>query len=174
MRAFLILSLIILVMPGVNGQEIISKTFDLKKYSSFGFTKDDEEFLKSHINAKRGLERIKAAITREMEERGITLSENPELLLNLGVKVEEKVQTRETDIRDMHYMGQRNYHWEVEEVPVGTYKEGTVKIDFIDSSTNNMVNQAVVSGIITKNEKRMEKGINKMIGKTFSKIDKGK
>ncbi len=107
-----------------------------------------------------------------MEERGIQLSDDPELLLNLGVKVVEKVQTRETDIRDMHYMGQRNYHWEVEDVPVGTYKEGTVKIDFVDSSTDNMVNQAVVSEVLTKNEKKMEKRINKMIKKTFSKIDK--
>ncbi len=174
MRTILILILFILSIVGSNAQEIINKKFDLKKYSTFGFTADDEEFLNSHVNAKRGLERIKNAITFEMKERGIQMSDDPELLLNLGVKVEEKVQTRETDIRDMHYMGQRNYHWEVEEVPVGTYKEGTVKIDFIDSSMNNMVNQAVVSEIITKNEKRMEKRINKMIKKAFSKMDKGK
>ena len=172
MRAILILSLTTLFAIGAYAQDILNKEFDLHKYNTFGFTSDDEGFLNSHVNAKRGLERIKTAITMEMEERGIQRSDNPELLLNLGVKVEEKVQTRETDIRDMHYMGQRNYHWEVEEVPVGTYKEGTVKIDFVDSSTENMVNQAVVSGVITKNEKKMEKRINKMIKKTFSKMDK--
>jgi predicted NUDIX family phosphoesterase len=172
MKTILILILFMVSLPGTYAQEIAHKNFDLHKYSTFGFTEDDDEFLNSHVNAKRGLARIKNAITSEMKERGIQLSDNPELLLNLGVKVEEKVQTRETDIRDMHYMGQRNYHWEVEEIPVGTYKEGTVKIDFIDSSTNNMVNQAVVSEIITKNKKRMEKRINKMIKKTFSKMDK--
>ena len=172
MRTILILSLTMLITMGTYAQQIVNKEFDLHKYSTFGFTADDDDFLKSHINAKRGLARIKTAITREMKERWIQLSDDPELLLNLGVKVEEKVQTRETDIRDMHYMGQRNYHWEVEDVPVGTYKEGMVKIDFVDSSTDNMVEQAVVSEVITKNEKKMEKRINKMIKKTFSKMDK--
>ncbi len=173
MRAFLMVSLTMLITMGAYAQEITNKEFELTKYHTFGFTSDDEDFLKSHVNAKRGLERIKTAIIREMEERGLQQSDNPELLLNLGVTVEEKVQTRETDIRDMHYMGQRNYHWEAEEVPVGsTYREGTLKIDFVDSSANNLVNQAIVSEVLTKNEKKMEKRINRMIKKTFSKIDK--
>ncbi len=173
MRTIFILSLTMLIIMGAYAQEITNKSFELTKYSTFGFTADDEEFLDSHINAKRGLEWIKTAITLEMKERGIQLLDNPELLLNLGVSVEEKMQTRETNFQDMHYMGQRNYHWEAEEVPVGsTYREGTLKIDFVDSSANNLVNQAIVSEVLTKNEKKMEKRINRMIKKTFSKIDK--
>ena len=170
MRVVFILGVAILLTRVICAQEISNKSFDLKKYSSFGFTADDEEFLTSHLNAKRGLERIKTAITKEMGEIGISISKEPELLLNLGIAVEEKVQTRETDIRDMHYMGQRNYHWEVEEVPVGTYEEGTLKIDFIDVVDNELVYQVVVAEVITKNEKKMEKRINKMIKKTFSKL----
>ena len=45
-----------------------------------------------------------------MEEAGIKLSDNPQLLINFGISVQEKVQTRETNIH-MHFMGQRNYHW---------------------------------------------------------------
>jgi len=56
---------------------------------------------------KREMERVKTAIKNQMEEAGIALSDNPELLLNLGISVQEKVQTRETNILDMHYMGQR-------------------------------------------------------------------
>ena len=65
------------------------------------------EFLNSHPNAEREMERVKTAIKNQMEEAGIALSDNPEQLLNLGISVQKKVQTRETNIHDMHYMGQR-------------------------------------------------------------------
>ena len=90
--------------------------------------------------------------------------------MNIAVNVEEKVQTRETTIHDMHYMGQRNYHWEVEEIPVRTYKEGTLIIDFIDTSTNELVHQLEITEVLTKNDKKMEKRINKLIKKAFSRL----
>ena len=106
-----------------------------------------------------------------MEDAGIKLSDNPQLLINLGISVQEKVQTREANIHDMHYMGQRNYHWQVEEIPIGTYEEGTLKIDFVDVADNELVNQATVSEVLIDNDKKMEKRINKMIQKVFKKIN---
>ena len=123
------------------------------------------EFIRSYFTELQSDE-----IAKEMEERGVQESKIPELLLNLGITVEEKVQTRETNIHDMHYMGQRNYHWEVEEVPMGTYEEGTLSIDFVDVSEDEMVNQVVVTEVLTKNDKKMEKRIKKMISKTFKKL----
>lgn len=170
MKSIFILVIIVICANNTNAQEISNEAFKLNKYNSFGFTADDEEFLNSHPNAKRGLTRVKTAITQEMKEKGIQESKNPELLLNLGITVEEKVQTRETNIREAHYMGQRNYHWEVEEVPMGTYEEGSLSIDFVDVSEDEMVNQVIVTEVLTKNDKKMEKRIKKMISKTFKKL----
>ena len=163
----------LLLMAGASAQVVITnKQFDLKKYKTFGFKAPDEAFLKSHEHAARALQRVQEAIRTQMEERGITFSGDPELLINVGITVEEKVQTRETTIRDAQYMGQRNYHWEASEVPVGTYKEGTVTIDFIDAAHNNLVNQAVATEFVVKNQKNQVKRINKMMAKVFKALDK--
>ncbi len=152
-----------------NAQDISEPQFSIKNYQTFAFV-GFEEYLKENPDARANVERIETAIIRELKIKGILLSDEPELLLNIAISVEEKVQTRETTIRDMHYMGQRNYYWEVEEVPVGTYREGTIIIDFIDISTNKLVYQMVVSEIITKNDKKMEKRINRQTTKAFSRL----
>jgi len=165
--------LAVLLAAGATAQVIITnKQFDLKQYKTFGFEPADETFLKSHEHAARALQRVQEAIRTQMEERGITFSDDPELLINVGITVEEKVQTRETTIRDARYMGQRNYHWEVSEVPVGTYKEGTVTIDFIDAEHKDLVNQAVATEFVVKNQKNQVKRINRMVAKVFKALDK--
>ena len=171
MRIFFTIAFIATFVAFSSGQDLTNSSFKLNEYKTFGFTPDDMEFLNSHPNAERGLERVKTAIKNQMKEAGITLSDNPELLLNLGITVQEKVQTRETNIHDMHYMGQRNYHWQVEEIPIGTYEEGTLKIDFVDVADNELVNQATVSEVLIDNDKKMEKRINKVIQKLFKKLN---
>jgi len=152
-----------------NAQKLSESQFSIENYQTFAFV-GFEEYLKENPETRTNVERIETAIIRELKIRGILLSDEPELLLNIAISVEEKVQTRETTIRDMHYMGQRNYSWQVEEVPVGTYREGTIVIDFIDMSTNELVYQMVVSEILTKNDKKMEKRINRQTTKAFSRL----
>jgi hypothetical protein len=163
----------LLLVASASAQVVITnKQFVLSKYKTFGFVPPDEAFLKSAPNAARALQRVQDAIRTEMEARGIKESDRPELLINIGITVEEKVQTRETTIRDAHYMGQRNYHWEAGEVPVGTYKEGTVTLDFIDATHNDLVNQVTATEFVVKNQKNQVKRINRMIKKVFKALDK--
>ena len=171
MRTFSIIALIVTFVGFSSAQDVTNSSFKLNEYKTFGFTPDDLAFLNSHLNAERGIERVKTAIKNQMEEAGIKLSDNPQLLLNLGISVQEKVQTRETNIHDMHYMGQRNYHWQVDEIQIGTYEEGTLKIDFVNMADNELVNQAIVSEVLTDNDKKMEKRINKVIQKLFKKLN---
>ncbi len=138
MKSTIILfALIAMVFPS-NAQELSDSQFSIDNYETFAFV-GFEEYLKEHPDARTNAERIEAAIVQELKLKGIQLSDKPELLLNIAVSVVEKVQTRETTIHDMHYMGQRNYHWQVEEVPVGTYREGSLIIDFIDTAANELV-----------------------------------
>ncbi len=173
MRKVMIFLLFISFMAGVSAQvTVTNKQFNLKNYKTYGFIPPDEAFLNSHEHAARALQRVQDAIRSEMQERGIVFSENPELLINIGITVEEKVQTRTTSVRDARYMGQRNYHWEAEEVPVGTYKEGTITLDFIDTRHNDLVNQAITTEFVVKNQKNQVKRINKAIKKVFKALDK--
>ena len=167
-NTIVLFALIVMVFPS-NAQESSDSQFSIDKYKTFAFV-GFEEYLKEHPDARTNAERIEAAIVQELKLKGIQLSDEPELLLNIAVSVVEKVQTRETTIHDMHYMGQRNYHWQVEEVPVGTYREGTLIIDFIDTAANELVHQLEITEVLTKNDKKMEKRINKQIRKAFSRL----
>lgn len=72
-----------------SAQKVTNSYFKLSDYKTFGFNPDEMEFLNSHPNAESGMERVKTAIKNQMEEAGVALSDNPELLLNLGISIQE-------------------------------------------------------------------------------------
>ncbi len=175
MKKLMLFLISLSLVAGAMAQVVVTNPkFDLHKYKSYGFVPPDKAFLESHEHAARALQRVQDAVRTEMEARGITFSENPDLLINVGITVEEKVQTRTTSVRDARYMGQRNYHWEALEVPVGTYKEGTITLDFIDAAHNDLVNQAVTTEFVVKNQKNQVKRINRAVKKIFKELDKNR
>jgi len=110
-------------------------------------------------------------IGKQMAARGYQkVKENPDLILNIGIVITAEQKTRQTDIRDApRYMGQRNYHWESEEIVVQNYNEGTVILDVVESENNKLIWQAVSKGMITgsmdTNLSRITKAVKKMFNK---------
>ncbi len=155
-----IIYLLLLAMVSCSPVRVISTdqfSTNLAQYETFDFVSAD---LQTHGPY---FDDLKNAIRREFEAKGYRLSDSPELLINIGTNVEEKVQTRQTDYTDMRYMGQRNYHWESEEVVVNEYKEGTVILDVVDASTKELVWQGAAAGTITGKEEAMLSRIDKAI-----------
>ena len=144
------------------------------KYQTFDFLDLDVELLTEHQINQENADYLKTAIARELTAKGLEQSSNPDLAVNIGVVVEEEVQTRETDIRDMRYMGQRNYHWEVEEVVVGVYKVGTVSVELVDTKANKAVWEESESNVINKKQKNVQKKIDKGVSKIFKNFDPAK
>ncbi|GGZ32852.1 lipoprotein [Echinicola pacifica] len=148
--------------------------FDIHNYQSFDFSKPNLDIDQMPQYAER-VEYIKDAIKKNLTGRGIVYAPGAgALLVNIGVVIEEKTQTRETDLRSdpPMYMGQRNYHWEVQEVPVGTYKEGTFTLDLVDKESNKMVWQGVATGVITKKDATAQKEIQQGTDKLLAELDK--
>jgi hypothetical protein len=143
----------------------------LSNYKTFDFYKIDTEVVPSPSFNQR-TEWLKNEIASQLVKRGLSqTSDNPDLLVNIGIVIEEKVQTRETTIRDApHYMGTRNYHWESQEVAVGTYEEGTVTIDLVDRAKNEMIWEGVASSIIVKKDEASKKNIAEGVAMLFEKI----
>ena len=127
------------------------KTFDFYTLTATGDT-----------SAKGFDERVavlKSAISTELGKRGYTQNSHPDLLVNIGIQVDEKAQTRETDWRTdgrYKYVGQRNYSWKSEEVVVGYYKEGTVTIHLVDATKNSMVWKGTVKDILPSKASKIE------------------
>ena len=131
---------------------------EFQRYDSIPYNKENVDFL---------LEEIRD----EMFNKGFELSENPDLMLNIGIVVKQQEQTRETDPRfDMNYIGQRTYHWERKEIVVGTYEEGAITIDFVDAQTNRMIWQGTAVGILTNDIEKMRKRASFAIEKIFEKM----
>ncbi len=144
---------------------------DLSKFKTFQIYSLNVESIPEFKPKKEGLNLMLEEIIKQMTSRGfVKVKENPDLIINLGVSIIAKLNTRETDIYDApYYMGQRNYHWESEEIVIGSYKEGTVTFDLVDNQNETMIWQVMRSGVllekIEKNKKRIIRGVKKMFKK---------
>ena len=102
-------------------------------------------------------------------ERSVT---NPDLFINIGIMMETKQQTRQTDFSDAVFMYQRNYKWESEEIVLGEYHEGTFAIDFVKAEDNSLQCMVVGDAVIVKKEREAKKNIEVGLKKMFRKINK--
>lgn len=168
--------LIILLFPALMHSQILisydkSEDVDFSKYKTFQIYSLDVQSIPEFEPKETGLNLLVVEINKQMVNRGYEkVKENPDLIINLGVSIDKKEQTRETDIRDAPmYIGQRNYHWESEEIVIRRYNEGTVTLDLVDASSDEMIWQAVAAGALEKKREKNQKKIVKAAQKLFKK-----
>lgn len=114
---------------------------------------------------------IKFEIANQLGRRGLTISAEPELLVNIGAVVEEKVQTRRTNIQEAPvYIGQRRYHWSSEEVPVNRYRQGTVSVHLVDRLENRLMWRGVAEGVIPENRNRLRNQIEQGVEELMQRV----
>ena len=104
------------------------------------------------------------AVEIEMEKRGYTKSDNPDLLINFNANLQDKTKIRTTSAPPpMHggYYGYRSNYYGAwggygygTETHVSQYTEGTFNIDIVDNKTHQLVWEAV--GIGRVSEKTLE------------------
>ncbi len=148
-----------------------SENVDFSKYNTYQIYSLDVTNTPEFEPKKTGLNLLIGEINKQMKARGYEkVKEKPDLIINLGVAITAEVQTRQTDIRDAPmYIGQRNYHWESEEIVVQKYIEGTVTLDLVDTSKNEMIWQAVSAGTLSKKREKNKKKIVRAVQKLFKK-----
>ncbi|MEM9324368.1 MAG: DUF4136 domain-containing protein [Bacteroidota bacterium] len=164
------------LVHGLQAQYLVSydhiEDVDMSQFKTYHIDSVDIESIPDFQPRKEGLRRLLQAISNEMDARGYQKqSNNPDLLLNVGVTISEEVQTRETDIRDApRYIGTRNYHWQSEEIVVREYEAGTVTLDMVDVKGNQMIWQSIAKGTLTPNPKKANKRIDKAAQRLFQKF----
>ena len=145
---------------------------DLHQYKTYFYYNIEEPETKG-VHFEANVQLLKKAIDVEMKKLGYTLqAAEGDLLVNIGISLAEKVQTRQTDFRTdgMRYIGQRNYHWESQEVQVDRYEEGTIVLDFINPVKKELVWQGSFAGTTTDNRKKIEARINTGVAGLFKKF----
>src|SRR6478735_12466892 len=147
---FLVSFFAVTLLISCGGPKLVSNHsaagIDMAKYRTFDFYKLDAsgDTIPGKFRERSAL--LQDAIASQLSSRGFTRSaDKPDLLVNIGLVVKEEVQTRTTNIRDApRYMGQRNYHWESEEIEVDRYRVGTATVDLVEAGSNNLIWKSVV------------------------------
>lgn len=150
--------------------------FSLSQYKTFSFfdigASGDALGPKAQENAKL----IMQAVSRQLNSRGLLYQEKGgELLVNIGVSVNEEVQTRETSFANpgdrMGYVGQRSYKWESTEVAVGTYRNGSVAIELVDAKANTLKWRGVAESVLPDKEKNIPALIEEAMAELIGKVN---
>src|SRR6478735_7860327 len=118
----LALLLVFFMMASCSGVRVINSEandgFTLGNYKTFDFYKLEAQGDTVAATFETNAELLKQAIAKQLQAKGLQqATSNPSLLVNIGVVVEEKIQTRETSIHDAptYIGGMRNYSWRSEE-----------------------------------------------------------
>lgn len=119
------------------------------------------------------------AISREMESRGYTMSDNPDLLINVSGRLEDK--TRVTTTSDPYmsggYYGYRRGRYGAwggygygTTTHVSNYTEGTINVDIVDRVQKRMVWEGVAVGRVNEKNTNEQKraNINSAIKEMFA------
>ncbi|TDN39753.1 DUF4136 domain-containing protein [Hymenobacter sp. UV11] len=149
--------------PGLN----------LSRYKTYNFmdllARNDSAF----INTGSNIFDLKRAVTHEMEARGFRLAAQPDIWVNIGLVTEQRTQTRQANyLTDgaPYYIGQRNYHWQASDIPVGEYQEGTATIDLVDAARKELLWQGVTSTILSRKPSRASQQIDKGVADVFARL----
>ena len=159
-----IISVLILLVGGITGcspYRVVRNQSDnsviWSGYRTFAFIDTNHVEAVPDNAYQFAIEQVKRAVAAELANRGYRQMVNSEvgaqadLLVNIGGIVNEKTQTRPTTIYEApRYIGQQRYHWQSQEVPVRTYKEGTLNVHIVDAQRNNLLWDAAVSSVLRK------------------------
>ena len=151
------------------------KSADFGKYRTYGFVTqagtDTGDF------RSLSTQMLQNAAARQMEQRGYTRAENPDLVINFKGKLEEKVDVESTPAPYYGpgwgyggWYGAPYGGWGGTEVTTRRYNVGTLVMDVVDREKRQVVYQGGVEGVVTREMmQNREASINAAVGHIFSK-----
>ena len=163
MKTFKFLTIITLILfltscASVNVSSDYDSKTDFTKYKTFAFYKKGIDKSKiSDIDKKR----ILRAIETELLAKGMTKSQNPDVLVSIFAKSQKHVNIyNNNNYWYPHYYGRYNWHNNYSK-----YVEGTLLIDLIDSSGKSLIWQGVGKGVLSTSKKveKKEARINEFV-----------
>jgi hypothetical protein len=142
--------------PKINTRAQSDPSVNLASYKTWGFVAEPGTNRGGYSTPITTY--FKTAITREMNSRGYTYTEDsPELLINFNTNAKEQVDIRSTPSMSYGYgyYGYRGGMYAAGPMYGGTdvstvrYKQGTANIDVVDAAKKQLVWEGVAEGKIT-------------------------
>lgn len=169
---FLSLSLILL-FAGCSSLRVTGETTEhanLKKYNFYTVADNEEGFLPKvnptqKMQLREALEKQANLLTTASNNSGVT---GPDVLISYFVIIDTK---QDFDVYTDYY-GRRRWQYQITDVEVREYTEGTLILDFVDTKTNEVVWHGSAKGTITPNSIKMEEKINQAVKMLFDRYRK--
>lgn len=170
----IVLVFLVAVMAGCSSVNISSdfdKQADFSKYKTYVFS---EEALKLPVG-DLNRDRILKAVEAELTAKGFSKSDSPDVIVDLNVKAEQKMDATATSTGPGYYGGPWRYGYgggfSTTQINYNEYIEGTLFVNMVDKSTEKIVWQG--RGTKTLDEDadadKREKNINYAVKQIFTK-----
>lgn len=145
------------------------KNVDFNQFKTYAFHKNGIDKAEiSQLDKKR----ILRAIDAELSNKGMTKSENPDLLINIFTKEREKVSVNQFNAGWGYGWGWgwNPYMWGGQQTIATSNTEGTLYIDLIDAKKQELIWQGEGVGYLTQNREDKEKRINEFVAKILAQF----
>jgi len=148
---------------------------DFNKFKSFKFTEEAKIYPGNELNRRRVL----AAIESEMQKEGFGMSENADVWIDIEFNVvEQQSATATTSSPHSYWGGGYRYGYgmgfSTTTINYNTYEVGTIFINMIDASNQQLVWQGRGEKTVNPTAKNIEQRINDGIAKIFTRYPPGK
>lgn len=141
---------------------------DFSQYKTYAFHKKGIDRVQiSELDKKR----ILHAIDNALMQKGMSKSENPDLLVNIFTKEREQIDINQFNMGWGYGWGWgwNPYFWGGNTY-VSSSTQGTLFIDLIDAKKKELVWEGQGIGILTENRKEKEKQINEFVSKILAQF----
>lgn len=137
------------------------KSVDFAQYKTFAFMKSGIDKVEiSDLDKKR----ILNAIDQQLQAKGLTKSENPDILVNIFTKSREEISVNQFNAAYGYGWGWGwNPYWYGGQTTVSSSTEGTLFIDLIDAKKKELIWQGEGTGTLSKDMAKKEAIINDIV-----------
>lgn len=142
------------------------KNVSFEGYKTYAYHKNGIDKVEiSDLDKKR----ILRSIDEVMTAKGLTKSDNPDLLINFFTKEREQVDVNQFNAGWGYGWGWGWNPWMWGgNTSVYRYAEGTLTIDFIDNKKKELVWQGIGEGTLTKNTNKKDENIKEFVTKILA------
>ncbi|MDR9458030.1 MAG: DUF4136 domain-containing protein [Salegentibacter sp.] len=144
---------------------------DFNSYQTYAFFKpgiDKAEI--SDLDKKR----ILRAIESEMQAKGFTKSDNPDMLVSIFTKTNENINIYQNNMMGWGYgWGWHPWYWGSGYNTVSRTSEGTLYIDLIDAEDKELVWQGMGTAALAREVNKKQERINEIVQKILEKYPPG-
>ena len=158
----LVLFLLMVSCQAVHVNSDFDKNVDFSQFKTYAFYKNGIDKVEiSDLDKKR----ILRSIDNQMQKKGFTKSETPDLLINIFTKERQQVDVNQFNAGFGYGFGfgWNPFFWGGNQTAVNQYTEGTLYIDLIDAKKKEMIWQGEGNGNLTQKSDKKDEVINEFV-----------